>query len=53
MGKIIFYRKRVKMNNLLSIPFREEGNTFSLGEKENTQLALSSSKFLRFCLIRV
>lgn len=32
--------------NLLWIPFREEGNLFLLGKKKNTQLALSSSKFL-------
>lgn len=42
--KIIFYRKRVKMKNLLWIPFREEGTLFLLGGEENTQLALSSSK---------
>lgn len=32
------------MKNLLSIPFHEEGNNVFTGEKENTQLALSSSK---------
>lgn len=32
------------MKNLLLIPFREEGNMFYWGKKENTQLALSSSK---------
>lgn len=51
-GKTIFFRKGVKLRNLLLIPFHEDGN-FLLEEKKNTQLALSSSKFLRFSLIRV
>lgn len=51
-GENLFSRKRIKLKNLLSIPFREERKKFFNGGKENTQLALSSSKFLCVCLIR-